>query len=399
MHAYHLLTFIALDATEDDILNRRKQPPAFSLKDKLFNADRINYLGGLFEAVPGFRKAVFVMECLEGLAELELKERISHISVALDHQLSADFKEAASQISRALPPPLDPDRTDDDFGDFIFACLGEFVVRNGLSKMHLRRSLKLLRELTMRFSMEDAIRYFINEFPNETFAELEKWSRDKNYHVRRLASEGTRPLLPWSGRLNIDPLRSLPLLDQLHSDSTRYVTRSVANHLNDIAKTRPKVVVDTLKRWRTLGKQDADELDWMSRHALRTLVKKCHADALKLLGFRANPKVEVGNLQLSPRTVRAGEAIEFSFDISAARGERLLIDYVIDFVKANGMTSPKVHKIKQLEIAKGEKVTVSRRHPLKANATTFTLYPGTHVLTLQINGQRHAQTSFELVVA
>lgn len=371
----------------------------FSLKDELFNRSKVSYLSGLFKASdPKFDSDQFEQLVMKRLKKLELKERIVHIAQSLESVLDPNFKVAAKQIVSALPPPLDPTKTDDDFGDFIFAPLGEFVVRNGMAKSHVGVSLRTLKTITQRFSMEDAIRYFINEHPEKTLAELEKWTADKNYHVRRLVSEGTRARLPWSGRLAIDLEIPLPFLDSLHTDSTRYVTRSVSNHLNDIAKTHPELVLETLKRWKKEAAQASDELAWMTRHSLRTLVKQGNKDALKLLGFRSDPKINVNDLQLSPASLAAGETLEFAFKITAERDESLLIDYVIDFVKANGSTSPKVHKIKQIELSKGESVTLKKRHPFRKNATTFTLYPGVHKLTLQINGKAFESTTFTLTV-
>ena len=86
-----------------------------------------------------------------------------------------------------------------------------------------------------------------------------------------------------------------------------------------------------------------------------------------------------------------------SFQISARRDESLMVDYVIDFVKANGKRGPKVHKLKQLELKKNESAAVRKRHPLRANATTYTLYPGTHHVTLQINGKPFGTQSFDLL--
>lgn len=371
----------------------------FSLKDELFNREKVNYLGNLFLASDsGFEKSRFVREVMKPLKSLELKERIVHIAATLEKHLSPDFKIATTQICKALPPRLDPQKTDDDFGDFILAPLGEYVVRNGLSKKHLKRSLKTLQELTQRFSMEDAIRYFIRKFPNETLAELEKWSGHKNYHVRRLVSEGTRPSLPWSGRIGMEPSATLPLLDTLHADPTRYVTRSVANHLNDIAKVNPALVVQTLKGWKKLGKQNPAELIWITRHALRTLVKQGDPNALKLLGFRAQPKIQVSPLRISNAKIVAGQTLEFSFDITAERSESLMVDYVIEFVKANGKTAPKVFKATQLNLQEQQTHQVSKKHRLRANATTFTLYPGTHKLSVQINGKILQSSTFELQV-
>ena len=297
---------------------------------------------------------------------------------------------------KALPAPLDPSLVDDDFGDYIFAPLGEFVARNGMEKRYVKLSLKTLREITMRFSTEDSIRYFIKLHPADTIKHLTKWTTDKNYHVRRLVSEGTRPLLPWSGRIALETAVTLPLLDILHSDPTRYVTRSVANHLNDIAKIDPKVVTNKLQQWKVNKLQHEKELAWMTRHALRTLVKQGHAEALKMLGFSNSPAIEVSNFRLSASEVKPGDVLEFSFTISAQCEQAVLVDYVVNFVKSDGSLSPKVFKIKQAVVKANAPLNITKRHPFRAKATTFTLYPGTRQITLQINRQPFGSHSFEM---
>lgn len=374
------------------------QESRFSLKDHLFNRERLAYLAGLFQAADSsFDAKAFVSTTVRAFGKLELKERITHIATKLEEYLDADFRVAAKQIVAALPEPLDPKRTDDDFGDFIFAPLGEFVVRNGLAQKWVSLSLKTLKEVTQRFSMEYAIRAFINAHPEKTLAELTNWSQDKNYHVRRLVSEGTRPSLPWAGRLSLDPIVPIPLLDNLHFDPTRYVTRSVANHLNDISKKRPELVLQTISRWQGAGKQTESELQWMTKHALRTLVKQGHREALQLLGFATQPKIEITELKLTPARLSPGTAFELCLTLKAKRAESLVVDYEIDFVKAAGKRSRKIHKLKQIQLKQGESVTLRKRHPLRANATTFTLYPGTHFVTVQINGQPLEKLSFELL--
>lgn len=376
---------------------KEKKTSGFSLKDELFNKERVEYLAELFHTADRrFDAKSFARDAMKELKKLELKERIVHIAGILERYLDDRYQVAAKQIVEALPPPLDPRKSDDDFGDFIFAPLGEYVVRNGLAKKHLKLSLRTLKELTQRFSMEDSIRYFIDAHPEVTLAELSKWTTHSNYHVRRLVSEGTRPRLPWSGRLSIDVTVPLPFLDALHSDPTRYVTRSVANHLNDIAKTDPKLVLDALKRWKKQGDQTPAELKWMSKHATRTLVKQGDLAALRFLGFRPSPKIKIIDFVLETPAVSPGDTLEFSFVVEATQPESLMVDYVIDFVKSNGQRSPKVHKLEQVVLTKGQSLLIKKRHPLRANATTFTLYPGIHHLTLQINGKRYGTQSFTL---
>jgi 3-methyladenine DNA glycosylase AlkC len=369
----------------------------FSLKDHLFNQAKVEYLAGLFSIKnKRFPANSFVNNVMKKLPTLELKQRITWIAESLQEFLPEHYPDAANDIIECLPPPLDETKTDDDFGDFIFAPLGEFVVRNGMTEEHVGLSLTTLKELTKRFSMEDSLRYFIRQHPQKTLKELRRWVADKNYHVRRLVSESTRPLLPWSGRIDWSTDVTLPLLNRLHADQTRYVTRSVANHLNDIAKSQPDLVVQTLRQWHEQRLQDADELLWMTKHALRTLIKQGHADSLSLLGYSVTPKIRCGQVQLAQRCLKMGDVLEFSIDIQAERNEALVVDYAIDFIKAGGKRSVKVYKATKLKLAKGEMYTVTKKHKLLAQATTYQLYPGTHHLTVQINGQPFGSVTFEL---
>ncbi len=370
----------------------------FSLKDALFNKEKIEYLADLFAKTDTqFKKKEFVQEVMRKLLQLELKERIVWIAEVLEHHLSSDFKKASKVIKKALPPRLDPSKTDDDFGDFILAPLGEYVVRNGLKKECLTDSFQTLLELTQRFSMEDAMRSFLNSFPKETLAMYKRWSIHKNYHVRRLVSESTRPSLPWSKKITLPYMIVLPFLDQLYFDKTRYVTRSVANHLNDISKKDSQLVIQQLIHWKKKGKQEPKELEWMTKHSLRTLVKEGNKDALELLGFGTKPKVVLEHFSLSSDKITQGETLTFLCTVKASTSEALLIDYIIHFVKANGGTKPKVFKLKKVRLVKGESLTISKKHTLKANATTFTLYNGEHTLTLQINGQKFGSLIFEVI--
>lgn len=370
-----------------------------ALKDQLFNREKIERLAAMFHAADRtFRKARFVAAAIAPFESLELKQRIAHIATTLERHLDADFRVAAKQIVAALPAPLDPTKTDNDFGDFIFAPLGEYVARHGLQRRFLPVSLRTLKELTQRFSMEDAIRGFINEFPEETLAELVKWASDKNYHVRRLVSEGTRPILPWSRRLCISHQIPLPLLDRLHADPTRYVTRSVANHLNDISKSDPDIVLATLQRWSDDQRQQPAELHWMTKHALRTLVKQGHTGALERLGCPSQPRVRIGEFTVNPPEVMAGDAFEISLSLFSEAEQQLVIDYEVNFAKASGKRSGKVFKLKQLPANNGQQITLRKRHILRANATTYKLYPGMHHVTLKINGQAFGTKSFELVI-
>lgn len=368
----------------------------FSLKDHLFNTKTVGQLAGEYaRAVPGFDAERFQEEALAGFEGRELLARLDWLADCIEQQLAPEFDAMADQLEAAMPAKLDPTRSDDDFGQFIHAIPGILAVRHGL-ETHRVRAMKLLYAATQRFSMEFYIRPFLNRWPDETLVELQQWVEDDNYHVRRLVSEGTRPKLPWAKAVTLTPAQTMPLLDRLHCDPTRYVTRSVANHMNDLSKTVPNHVLDGLNRWQASGRQTAKELDWIKRHALRTLVKSGHAGALSALGYRADAPI-VAQLRLKTPRVAIGETLEFSCDIDAKTKTPILVDYRIVFARPEGRSGEKVFKLRQGEVGPKATLKLEKKHRLKASATTFTWHPGPHRLILQVNGVDRAKVDFEVI--
>ena len=193
----------------------------------------------------------------------------------------------------------------------------------------------------------------------------------------------------------LSPEQTVPLLDQLHADPTRYVTRSVANHLNDLTKTVPDRVFDLLQSWHSAGRQADQELDWMTRHALRTAVKEGNPKALCMLGF--DPGADVSALVvMDTPSVRIGEALRFRVQLRAAQDLPVLVDYVLSFPSPSGKTRRKTFKLKQSKVQAGERLVLDKRHLLKGNAATFTLVAGRHHLEVQVNGVIRAQASFDV---
>lgn len=370
---------------------------AFSLKDHLFNAETLGQLTREYAAgLPGFPADAFLAEVLAGLGDRSLLERIDWIADCLEPHLPPDFPTMAGQIEAAMPPPLDPTLTDDDFGQFIHAVPGVLAVRHGMSEGHLPRALDLIEAATQRFSMELYIRPFLNAFPGPVMARLYEWAGHPNYHVRRLVSEGTRATLPWAKKIDADPLSMLPFLDTLHADQTRYVTRSVANHLNDIAKFAPVVVLDHLANWKTAGQQSPKELAWMTKHALRTLVKDGHPGAIAALGYDPIAKLEVTTFHMTPDAPRIGDASKVVAELTAPDDCPVIVDYVVWFLRPGGSESAKVHKLKTATIKAGETLRVEKSHRFKGDATTYSLVAGPHRVALQVNGRIRAETVIEL---
>ena len=372
-----------------------KAAPTFSLKDQLFNTGSLGDLADEFAAaVPGFERDTFHAAALGGVAERSLMDCLDWFADCLEPFLARDFPTMADQLEAAMPAPLDPSLRDDDFGRFIHAVPGVLAVRHGLED-HRARALDLLHAATQRFSMEFYIRPFLNRWPAETLARLEQWAGDESYHVRRLVSEGTRPKLPWARMVDLTLAQTLPLLDRLQGDGTRFVTRSVANHLNDVAKSDPGAVLERLEAWEAVGTQAARERDWMRRHALRTLVKDGHAGAMAMLGYRGDAPVDVSVNVATPR-VALGDALEFAVTLEAGTALPVLVDYRIRFARPGGKTGEKVFKLKVAQVKPGKPLVLKKAHKLKANATTFELHPGAHGLGVQVNGVDRAEATPEI---
>ena len=358
------------------------------LKDTLFSASKVRKIATEIKAVYWkFEGEAFTEAVLLPFAELELKERIYNIRDMLGVYLPKDFEVATKILLASLPEELDRTKTDNDFGDFIYAPYGEFIAYHGCCVEHVDFSLGALREITKRFSAEYAIRDFINAFPEETLKMLEACTFSSHYHERRLASEGLRPKLPWAKKITLDCKKPLLYLEHLFSDKSRFVTRSVANHLNDLSKIDPALVCQTLERWKVSGNQNPKEMDYILRHALRTLVKKGDKEALALLGYKSQASFEVTDFGLHNDTVCVGESLGFSMSIEAKEELALMVDYIVHYQTKSGTLSPKVHKLKKVTLKKDEVLTLHKKHLFKANMTTRTLYNGQHKVELQINGK------------
>lgn len=215
--------------------------------------------------------------------------------------------------------------------------------------------------------------------------------------MRRLSSEGTRPFLPWASKVTIDPKQMLPILDRLHSDRTRYVVRSVANHMNDLSKIEPKVTIKYLKKWQKAKKLPEKDLQFLINHSLRTLIKDGYQDALRLIGYAASD-LTVSNFKIKSTNVQIGKSVDFSFILTStsSKEQPVLIDYVMYFKKANGTLAPKTFKISKVVLGSKERLVVEKSHPMRLMSTR-TLYSGEHIVELQINGKSFGQQTFTLV--
>lgn len=257
--------------------------------------------------------------------------------------------------------------------------------------------LALLAELTPRLTGEFAIRTFLDADLDRTLRTALEWTTHEDEHVRRLASEGTRPFLPWARRvtaLTARPDATTDILDALYRDESEYVRRSVANHLNDLSRTDPEHVVEQARKWSSAPDSNTPKL---VRHALRTLIKNGDQGALSLLGFAAPVGVVATTPTMTPQRVAMGGSTTFTFELANTTASPLAVavDYVIHHVRANGSRSPKVFKLTTRTLEPGARVTLTRTHSFRP-ITTRRYYPGEHALEIQVNGMRLAETVFFL---
>jgi 3-methyladenine DNA glycosylase AlkC len=329
------------------------------------------------------------------LGDLNLRARTDLVAYALVADISRSavpgYTTASGSFRAALAVP--------EFTGWVLWPVSEAAVTLALAsgaEEDFDDCLALLAELTPRLTGEFAVRRLLARHPDRALAAILGWTAHPDEHVRRLASEGTRPYLPWAVRVPAlvqRPEATLPIVTALYRDPSEYVRRSVANHLNDLARHAPDAVVDAARNW--LSAADSNT-GWVVRHGLRTLIKKGHPGALALLGF--NPaSVAVSGPRLDQEILTVPGELTFAFEISNTGSQDVLlaVDYLVHYRKANGSQSAKVFKISTLTLAPGESRSISKRHAFR-QMTTRVHYPGLHALELQINGATHGRTEFVL---
>jgi len=338
---------------------------------------------------PAFDVPVFLATALDGLESLTLMERVRRASVAIDagaHALSGGYDAVLVLLTEAAPR----------LGrGFVSLVAPDYVGQYG--RHAFDRSMDALKYFTPFGSSEFAVREFLRDDTRRALAIMEVWSQDADEAVRRLASEGSRPRLPWSFRLReieSDPSLAAPILDNLRADPRPYVRRSVANHLNDVTKLHPAWVLERVARWGT----DDPGTHWIVRHALRTLVKQGNARALAMLGAESAPSIVVGPFSVIPEKIVLGDTITFTCELgsTAKTAQRLVVDYRIAYVKQRGAKVAKVFKLKTLTLDPGQHIMISRSQSIR-DFTTRIHYAGRHEIELIVNGRIVAGTFFDLV--
>ncbi|MFD4918694.1 DNA alkylation repair protein [Streptomyces virginiae] len=355
--------------------------------DELLSADTVTTLARLLADAGGRRSSPALRARAATLDGLTFSGRVTAVRDAVLDDLPDTWPAFEAVVRTALDRP--------GFEGWMTFPVGEAVAVRGLEVFE--PGLDLLHDLTSRLTAESAVRPFLRADPERALAVVQKWTDDPDPHVRRLASEGTRPRLPWAPQLPAfvaDPRPAVPVLDALYRDGSEYVRRSVSNHLNDISRDHPALAVETAARW--LAEPEATT-DRVVRHGLRTLIKAGRPEALTLLGHSPDVAVAVSGPVVAEPRVAVGEYLVFDWTVTntGPLPAQLVIDYVVHHAKANGTRAPKVFKLVTRALAPGESLGGTKRHSFKP-ITTRRYHSGEHLVQLQINGRVRGEASFSL---
>ncbi len=348
------------------------------------------FIAAILKKMPTFPEKEFLKFIRnEEWENAALKQRASRIATALFQFLPNNFHENVLFIRDCIP---EWEKSGFKKQNLEFIFLPEILSTYGISEPEF--SLNMLEIITDFVSAEFAVRYFMLENEALVLAKMTSWTQHSSENVRRLASEGSRPRLPWGIALKTfqkNPLPTLPILRSLYADESEYVRRSTANHWNDISKDNPEIFIAELKK--EVG-QNAQK-DALFKHAARTLLKKGNAEVLQCFGMEKKSTSTVGNLTVSAKRLRKGETLDFSCLVRAEKSEKIRLEYAVCYQKSGDKTSRKVFQIFEKYFEQGEEKNIAKKISFR-DLTTRKHYAGEHRLEILLNGDVKAECVFDL---
>ncbi|WP_105205967.1 DNA alkylation repair protein [Neobittarella massiliensis] len=363
------------------------------MKNKYYHVDALHELALRIKAVyPTFEAAAFIADIIDDTWDArKLKERMRRVTIYLGRYLPADYGRALAIIDQVIV------RYPIGFHQNACACFPDYVEVYGQDVCNWDLSMAALERYTPYATAEFAVRPFIIHHEERMMRQMSIWASHEDAFVRRLASEGCRPQLPWGQALpsfKKDPSPVLGILEQLKTDPSVHVRKSVANNLNDISKTHPDLVVTIAREW--YGKHPYT--DWIVKRGCRSLLKKGDRGALDIFGLSAVDCVDIIDFSLGASAVSIGESLPFSVCIEAKRTARLRLEYSIDYVKSGGKKSRKIFFISEISLKAGQRKRYDKTHSF-ADLSTRNHYPGTHSIALIIGGTQQDVLHFEVLAA
>jgi 3-methyladenine DNA glycosylase AlkC len=352
---------------------------------EMFGQPYYKKLADTFAAVhKPFHSERFVKEVTANLNDLSLNQRMRNTSIVLHKYLPDDFSKSVG-IMKEVVTQMN--------GGYTTLVFPDFISLYGIP--HFRESLDALKYFTQFGSSEFAIRTFLKHDLEKTLSVMKQWSADSNHHVRRLASEGSRPRLPWSFKLEEiikNPALTSPILENLKCDDELYVRKSVANHINDLSKDSPDYVFKLIKPWDKTHHHTA----WIVKRGIRSLLKQGDKKSMAIFNLTKDVKVSIKHFSISNPLVRLNDSLQFQFDLVSEKttSQALMIDYRIHYFKKSGAQLPKVFKLKEITLKPGEVVSIAKKQRFQ-DFTTRKLFSGVHVLEIVVNGEVMKRKQFE----
>ncbi len=360
----------------------------------IYNQEFFNeFTKAIQQVISKFDKSSFLNHIFDDQwASRELKQRMRHISIVLKNHFSKDYNENVNAILKIVRQ-LQNDGCKEDSIEYMF--LPDFIELYGLENYSI--SIKAFEQITQFTSCEFAVRPFIIKYQEKMIKQMDVWSKHKHHTVRRLATEGCRPRLPWAmaiPSLKNNPTPIIPILKNLKNDASESVRRSVANNLNDISKDNPNTVINLVKEWQ--GK--TIETDWLIKHACRTLLKQGNEEVMKLFGFGNVDFININNFRILTTKVKIGAFLEFLFELKnkSSSASKIRLEYGLYYQKANGSLSKKVYKISEREYLGNSIITINRKQSFRI-ITTRKFHLGLHQISIIINGKELDKIDFELI--
>jgi 3-methyladenine DNA glycosylase AlkC len=359
--------------------------------------DIANRLAGSY---PDFHRGAFIQLVMEDLPNLALKARALAIAKAMHVFLPPDFHQSVKILQQSMGKD-DGQGGIEGMGGFFYLPFLNFISLYGLEEPDF--SLEALGHMTCYFSAEFDIRPFIKRYPDLSLQKIYSWAKDQDWRRRRLASEGTRPHLPWAMALPdfiIDPKALFPILHRLYRDEHQAVRRSVANHLNDISKDHPALALELAQNWWQEAPHPPTRQ--LLHHGLRGLRRAGDKGAVSLLGYAPCPALKLISFTLTPQRLAMGQTLSFAVSFANLEPEpiALLLYYTLYLRRQNGSFFAKKFKLLQRQLQPGEIVTLKRQKSFKP-LTTRRYYPGEQAIDIMIgeNTPLVPRYSFELIEA
>lgn len=355
-----------------------------------------DYTDTLQQVIPGLNSQRFRQQFrTKEWDDLELKQRVGFLAKTTDTILPKDTTKKMTRIRDIIRISREKGVRDQNFV-YIFLC----DIIGQIGRVEPDTAIQAIEWMTSFSSFEFAGRQLYSDYPEKMLAKLPAWARHPDPNVRRYASEGCRPRLPWGLQLKAfvkDPAPILPMLEMLRDDTSEYVRKSVANNLNDISKDHPDLVLNIIERWQLNAPEKRIKL---IRQAARTLLKKGNTRALSLFGNHDHVTFDITGFSTDKKALSIGDTLQLTFTLRNTHHEAasFRIEYVIYFVKANGQHSKKIFKISDSNLKPGEERLITKQHRF-ADLTTRKHYPGKHAVSAVINGKENAKCQFDLTPA